>query len=82
MALVYVDALTKDIAKRRKGDRTRRRENERIELIDVQREINLSILSTCSTTLDLPLYVVFNGQGALENSVAHLKEHLTDIFGE
>lgn len=81
VAFIYIDSLTQDIAKRRKGDRTRRRENERLELIDVQREINLSIISTCSTFLNVPLYVVFNEQGALDASIKQFKSHLKDIFG-
>lgn len=81
VAFVYIDALTQDIAGRRKGDKTRRRENERVELIDVQREINLSILSACSAHFNLPLYVVFNEQGKVEASINHLKSHLKDIFG-
>ncbi|MGI0100707.1 MAG: AAA family ATPase [Candidatus Micrarchaeaceae archaeon] len=78
---VYIDALTSDIAKRRKGDRTRRRENERLELIDVQRLVNISILSTCSVCLNLPLFVVFNEHGALKGSVKALSGHLRDMIG-
>ncbi|MDE1870645.1 MAG: AAA family ATPase [Candidatus Micrarchaeota archaeon] len=81
VGFVYIDSLTSDIAKRRKSDRTRRRENERLDFIDVQREINLSILSTCSTYFDMPLYVVFNEQGKLRESIKQTKSHLKDIFG-
>jgi len=81
-AFIYIDALTQDISRRRKDDKTRRRENERLEMIDVQREINISILSACSASLDLPLYVVFNEQGELDRSVKELKVHLKEIFGE
>ncbi len=80
-AFMYIDALTQDIESRRKDDRTRRRENERPELVDVQREINMSILSACSTYLDLPFYVIFNERGKLESSVNELKVHLKEIFG-
>jgi len=80
-AFIYIDALTQDIEDRRKGDETRRREKERPELVDVQREINMSILSACSAYLDLPFYVVFNEHGKLENSVKELKAHLREIFG-
>lgn len=81
VGFIYIDSLTEDIAKRRKSDRTRRREHERPELIDVQRLINISILSACSTYLDLPLYVVFNDQGKLEESIGQIKEHMGDLFG-
>ncbi len=81
VAFVYIDALTRDIESRRRSDRTRRRENERPELVDVQREINMSILSACSAYLDIPFYIVFNEDGKLENSVDELKSHLKEIFG-
>jgi adenylate kinase len=80
VAFVYIDSLTEDIAKRRKGDKTRRRENERVDLIDVQRLINISILSTCSTYMGLPLYIVFNEQGKLKGSIDSFRLHLEDIF--
>ena len=79
--LVYIDALTHDISRRRKDDKTRRRENERLELVDVQRLINISVLSACSSHFNLPLYIVFNEQGELERSISQLKTHLKDIFG-
>jgi adenylate kinase len=81
VGFIYIDSLTQDIAKRRKGDRTRRRENERLELIDVQRLINISVLSTCATALNLPLYVIFNEQGKLDSSIGRLKAQLKDVFG-
>ena len=81
VGFIYIDAMTQDIARRRKGDKTRRREKERLELIDIQRLINVSILSTCATYLDLPLYVVFNEQGELEGSINELRDVLKDIFG-
>jgi adenylate kinase len=81
VAFIYIDSLTQDISRRRKGDKTRRRENEKLEMIDVQRLINVSILSTCATELNLPLYVVFNEQGELNFSILELKAHLKDIFG-
>lgn len=81
VGFVYIDALTQDIARRRHGDHTRRREKERLELIDVQRLINVSILSTCATHLNLPLYVVFNEQGELDMSVGELRTNLKDVFG-
>ncbi|MGD0510698.1 MAG: AAA family ATPase [Candidatus Micrarchaeaceae archaeon] len=81
VGFVYIDALTQDISRRRKGDKTRRRENERVELIDVQREINISIIAACSTYYDIPLYVVFNEQGELDLSVKEFSVHLKELFG-
>ncbi len=80
IGFVYIDSLTSDIEKRRKED-TRRRENERPELIDVQRLVNISIMSTCATYFDLPLFVVFNEQDKLEESVNMLRVHLEKLYG-
>ena len=81
VGFIYIDALTNDIAKRRKDDKTRRREDERLELIDVQRLINVSILSACSTYFNLPLYVVFNEQGKLNSTMKQFKADLRERFG-
>ncbi len=80
-ALVYIDALTSDIVKRRKGDRTRRRENERTELIDVQRIMNIAVLSSCAATFNIPFYVIFNEQNSLDRCIGELKSHLDEVFG-
>jgi adenylate kinase len=81
VGFIYIDALTQDISRRRKDDHSRRREHERLELIDVQRLVNVSILSTCATMMDLPLYVVFNEQGELDQTIKGFKDHLKDVFG-
>ncbi len=78
---VYIDAFTEDIVRRRKMDRKRKRENERLELIDMQRLMNVSILSSCASYLNVPLYVVLNKQGELGSSLTQLRKHLAEIFG-
>ncbi len=79
-SFVYVDSFTEDIVKRRNADKSRNREKERLELIDVQRLINLSILSTCAAYLDVPIYVVLNKQGELSSSLKELRNDLKETF--
>ncbi|MGD0510215.1 MAG: AAA family ATPase [Candidatus Micrarchaeaceae archaeon] len=81
VGFVYIDSVTGDILKRRVDDRTRRRENERADLIDVQRLINISIISAYSTDFNIPLYVVFNQQGKLAQSMKQITSHMKDAFG-
>ncbi len=80
--LFYIDAETDDILARRKRDKTREREIESKWLIDTQRDINLSILSFYSTDLNIPLYIIDNEEGKLNQSVKTFKTHLEDAFGE
>ncbi len=81
-AIVYIDAFTTDIVRRRENDRTRKREDERLELVDIQRLINVSVLSTCAACLGIPIYVVLNMQDKLEDSISEMKSHLVSVFGE
>lgn len=80
-AMIYIDALTTEIMERATGDKHRLRNTDRA-FIDAQRRINLSILSMYSAYLNIPLYVIFNRQDRLQDSVKSLKEHLEQIFKE
>ncbi len=79
-AFIYIDAPTKDILERRLKDKKRKREIEKAEIIDAQRVVNLSILSAYSADLNIPLYIIINKQGKLEESKANLKAYLNEIF--
>ena len=81
-AIIYIDSFTEDIVARRSGDSTRKREDERLELIDIQRLINVSVLSTCASCLGIPIYVVLNMQDKLNDSINEMKSHLVSVFGE
>ena len=82
VAFIYVDASTEEIVMRRRADKSRKREEEDRVLIDIQRLINMSVLLSYSSYLNIPLYVIINRQNMLEKSVNQLKKHLNDIFGE
>jgi adenylate kinase len=80
--LVYIDATTKDIIQHRKGDGTRKRENDDAPTIDAQRLINISMLSFASAYLNIPFYVVINRHGDLERTVEEIKTRIHEVVGE
>ena len=80
-AFMYIDAFTVDIVRRRKADKSRNRETERLELIDVQRLINVSVLSTAAAYLNIPIYILLNKQGAVKSSMKELRKDLAEAFG-
>lgn len=82
LALVCIDATTQEIMERRMKDTTRQREVETAETIDVQRIINISVLSAMSLTYDVPLFVVPNEEGKIDLSVDIFKKYIADIFSE
>lgn len=82
VALFYVDALTKHIMRRRVADKSRHREIEPEWLINMQRDINLAIVSYYSTYLNIPLYLIINEDGKLASSIKDFRGKLEDAFGE
>ncbi|MGC8649020.1 MAG: AAA family ATPase [Candidatus Micrarchaeia archaeon] len=76
----YIDAETGEILRRRKEDKTRSREIEPEWLINTQRDINLSIISYYSTHFNVPMYVINNKDGKLEESKMAFKEHVRKVI--
>lgn len=81
LGLVCIDATTQEIIGRRMKDASREREVESAETIDVQRIINISVLSAMSLAYDVPLFVVPNEEGKAEESAGIFKKYIADIFG-
>jgi adenylate kinase len=79
---IYVDAHTDRILERRRMDDTRKRKEEDPALIDTQRLVNMAALSYYSTSLNIPLYVIFNRQHMLEESEEKIRGCLKELFGE
>ena len=80
IGFIYVDVDTDTVIKRRQADKKRvRMEQDALE-IDAQRVINLSELSYHSAYLAVPLYVIENAQGKLEESEIELKKAVTELF--
>jgi adenylate kinase len=79
---IYIDAHTDRILERRRTDSTRDRKEEDPALIDTQRLINMSALSYYSSCLNIPVYVIFNRQHMLDDSMERMKTCLKELFGE
>jgi len=80
--LFYIDAETEAIIARRRRDKTREREFEEKWLIETQRDLNLAIMSYYASYLNIPLYIIDNEEGKLDQTRKIFKKHLEDAFGE
>ncbi len=79
--LVYIDAVTEDIIERRRKDPHRKRENEDDYMVNEQRIINMSMLSIASSHLNIPLFVVLNRQGHLEECIVEIEKRFSELVG-
>ncbi len=82
VGVVYVDAPVADILKRRKVDKSRKREIEPEWLVERQRDMNFAIASYYSTHINIPLYLIVNKDGALKQAQKQFIKSLKDAFGE
>jgi adenylate kinase len=78
--VICIDAPTENIIIRREKDTTRQREVDSIEMIDMQRMINISEVSAISQAYNVPLYVLFNQENMQEESVARFKRYVDNAF--
>jgi len=79
--IIYIDASTAEIIGRRAKDKTRNREQDTATEIDQHRNINLSLASFFSAYLNIPLYILYNNEGSLENTQKKAKEIIEQLFG-
>jgi adenylate kinase len=82
VGLVYIDADTDAVIRRRKLDPDRVREEDDAKVIDTHRLLNLSILGYYSSCLNIPLYIINNKDGMLQESISEFKKAISDLFGE
>ncbi len=64
-AIIYVDAPTKQIIARRKRDKSRRREADSADEIEMHRRMNLSFTTIYAMRLQAPIFIVQNDDGGL-----------------
>ena len=81
-AIIYVDASSDDIIRRRMLDSSRKREIEGPLEIDEQRSINLAIISTIALHLNIPIYILYNREGTAKEAAQQVKEIAKEVFGE
>ncbi len=80
--MVYIDADSHEILKRRQKDKTiRNREQQSAASLDVQRAIDLSMLAHYAVELNIKCYVVRNREGKAEIAAMELSRALNDSFG-
>lgn len=81
--LVYIDATSKDILSRRAKDTTRYRGDMGVTEaeIDEHRSINIAILSSFALLLGIPLYVVDNPEGKVDETAQEVKRIVLELFG-
>ncbi|MCL5427952.1 MAG: AAA family ATPase [Candidatus Marsarchaeota archaeon] len=66
--IVYIDATADDILARRAADKSRRRNNETKQEIKEQRGVNISLATFYMQELGVPLYIIKNKQGKIEDA--------------
>ncbi|HIK00505.1 TPA: adenylate kinase [archaeon] len=70
--IVLIEAPTKQIAKRRAKDKTRRRDVETIEQIELQQNINRMFASAYATMTGASVKIIVNADNKLNKAVAEL----------
>lgn len=81
--IVYIDATSEEILKRRKADKTRYRADlgATAAEIDEHRTVNIAILSAFALHLGIPLYIVANNEGGVEKTVKEVERIVKELFG-
>jgi adenylate kinase len=82
LGFIYIDASSEEIMERRGRDKSRDRNDEDKAVLDDQRTINLSMLSYYSSYLNIPLYILENKEGHLEETLAKFADDIGELFGE
>ncbi len=78
--IIYVDASPEELMKRRSADTIRKRENDDEEVLDLQRHLNLSVISMYGSMYDIPVYILHNKEGKLEAAKADFESFINDII--
>ena len=80
--LFYLDADNDTIRSRAAKDHTRIREGQGDVEMNNYRYASISALSYLSTRLNIPLYIIQNKEGMLDQTVDIFVQHLHDAFGD
>ncbi|MDE1761684.1 MAG: AAA family ATPase [Candidatus Micrarchaeota archaeon] len=78
--LVYVDASSKDILKRREHDLSRHRDVEDATDIEEQREVNISLITAYAAVLGIPLYIIKNNSNQLKKAIEQANSIVKETF--
>ncbi|MCL5090026.1 MAG: AAA family ATPase [Candidatus Marsarchaeota archaeon] len=79
-ALVYINAPSEDIIKRRNTDKSRNREKQDAFSLDIQRIVDISALAYYSSYFNIPIYIIENKNRTLEKSIDDLNRSIVNIL--
>ncbi len=80
-AIIYIDATSEEILQRSLSDHSRKRAYDTITEIDEWRSVNISIISTFAVYLNIPIYIIYNQDGALSKAVEEVHRITKEIVG-
>lgn len=78
--IIYVDASPEELIKRRSTDTMRKRENDDEEVLNLQRHLNLSVVTMYGSTYDIPVYILHNKDGGLHAAKTDFENFIEDII--
>ncbi|MCL4404805.1 MAG: AAA family ATPase [Candidatus Marsarchaeota archaeon] len=78
--IIYVDASPEELIKRRSSDTVRKRENDDEEVLNLQRQLNLSVVTMYGSMYDIPVYILHNKENGLKQASLDFKSFVEDII--
>ncbi|MDE1856537.1 MAG: AAA family ATPase [Candidatus Micrarchaeota archaeon] len=80
--LVYIDADTEEIVRRRERDTTRVREGDDNRTIETQRHLNLSVMAYYASYLNVPIFIIHNKEGKMDEAAKELAGAVESLLSE
>lgn len=81
-AFIYIDSDPREIILRRSSDKHRKRDIESVGEIKQQREINLNLISAFAAYKNVPIYIIKNEQGKMEDAIEGIQKVFREVFGQ
>ncbi len=78
--IIYVDASTEELMKRRSADTRRKRESDDEEVLNLQRHLNLAVVTMYGSTYDIPVYILHNKDNGLKKAESDFEKFVEDII--
>ena len=80
--LIYIDADTEEIMKRREKDSSRVREADDQRTIETQRHLNLSVMAYYASYLNIPVFIIHNKEGRIDEAGKELASAVESLLSE
>ena len=78
-AFIYIDASAKEIMARRKKDKSRKREDESEEEINMHRSLNIAFMASAASELNIPILIFRNSDGMVDEVAGELERSLNEL---